>query len=173
MIQPMDNRYQFVIIILFGILGFINLSYALPEDRQAMFYLKSDTADIDQSTHVGIFTGHVEIDQGTTHLRSNTAKTIGNANNQLTQAIAKGSPSKQAHFWSQMSDNKPLLHAWADAIYYFPEQNRVELVGNAKVQQGDDTFKAPKIIYDTKNQHVITKAEGTQRTTITLNRETA
>lgn len=147
------------------------LSYkalALPDDNAQIMYMRSDTADISQEKHKGVFKGHVELDQGTTHLRAASAITKGNADNKLVKAIAYGDAKEQAHYWSTTSTEKPPMHAYADTIYYYPEKHLIELVGNAKITQGDNTFTAPKIIYDTEKQHVLTERAGNKRTSITI-----
>ena len=167
MIQNMAKTFFLMI----GSIVFLSSTHALPQDRDEIFYLSSDEADISQSKNKGLFKGHVKIDQGSSHLRSAEAETHGDENNKLVKAIAKGNQQKKAHFWTILTQNQPELHAWADIIYYFPKQNRIELVGNAEVSQGDNTFKAPKIIYDTEKQHILTERQENKRTTITFHPE--
>lgn len=142
--------------------------FALPEDRQKQLVLSADSADLNQQSHHGVFIGNVQLDQGSTHLRASSARTEGDKLNKLVLAEAKGDDKEQAHFWILTELNKPPLHAFADTIQYFPERNIVELIGNARVAQGDNSFSAPKIIYDTLKQHVLSKSDGKTRTTIIL-----
>ncbi|GGI81028.1 lipopolysaccharide transport periplasmic protein LptA [Legionella impletisoli] len=144
------------------------ISFALPDDREKTLYLRANKADINQATHKGIYTGDVELDQGSSHLRAAFAITQGNESNQLIKAFAKGDTHAQAHFWCLTAHNKPVLHAYADKIYYYPNKHIIELVGNAKVSQGENTFQAPTILYNVEQQHVITKRSGNQRTSITI-----
>lgn len=148
------------------------MSYALTQDKQATVYLSAGSASINQSTHTGMYTDHVAIDQGTTHLRADTAETKTNEKNQLIFALAKGNAHALAHVWTDTAIDKPPVHAYADVIRYYPIEHRVELIGHARVVQGDNAFKAPLIIYDTLTQHVVTKPEGRERTTIIFNRAT-
>ncbi len=141
---------------------------ALPDDREKIMQLSADTADLNQQTHQGEYIGNVQLDQGTTHLRAASARTEGDKQNKLILAIAKGDSKKQAHFWVITELNKPPLHALADLIQYFPERNIVELIGNARVTQGENSFSAPKIIYDTVKQHVVSRSNGKERTTIII-----
>ncbi len=144
------------------------ISFAMPDDREKILTLSADSADLNQQTHQGEYIGNVQLDQGTTHLRAASARTDGDKQNKLVLAIAKGNKKEQAHFWVITELNKPALHAFADLIQYFPERNVVELIGNAKVAQGDNSFTAPKIIYDTVKQHVVSKSDGKTRTTIII-----
>lgn len=144
---------------------------ALSSDREQLLKVSADSADLNQSTHQGVYEGHVEIDQGTTHLRAEKAITEANEKNKLIKAIALGNDKKQAHIWTLMEKNKPLLHAYADKIYYYPERNIVELIGSARIIQGENTFSAPKITYNTLEQHVVTEKKGHTRTTIIIHPE--
>ncbi len=166
-----QNKVNNIIFLLLLSLCVNGQVFALPEDRQELMHLKADSADLNQSTHRGVYSGHVELDQGTTHVRAVEAITEGNEKNQLIKAVAKGSKKDQAHYWSLPDKDKPEVHAYADSIYYLPEKHRIELIGNARIVQGNNSFSAPKIIYDTEKQHVITQASGNQRTTIIFHPE--
>lgn len=147
------------------------LCFSLPEDREQIIKLHADTADLNQSTHRGVYKGNVCLDQGTTHVRAAEAITEGNAENKLVMALAKGDKKNQAHYWATPEKDKPELHAFADEIYYYPERHVIELVGNARIQQGENSFSAAKIIYDTESQHVLTENNGKGRTTIIIHPE--
>ena len=145
-----------------------NLCFALPDDRNQTMQFSADSADLDQQVHRGIYTGNVQLDQGTTHIRSAQAITEGNSNNQLLKAILKGNQESQAHYWTLTATEKPPLHAFADTIYYYPERHTIELIGHARVEQGNDSFSAPNINYDTLQQHVTSNSNGKERTTIII-----
>ncbi len=144
---------------------------AMPDDREKIMSLSADTADLSQETHRGEYQGHVELDQGTTHLRAARAVTEGNQQNKLVVAIAEGDKENQAHYWTQTALDKPLLHAYADSIRYYPDKHLIELIGNARVEQGNDSFSAPKIRYDTLKQHVLSQSDGKSRTLIVIHPE--
>ncbi|WP_419420881.1 lipopolysaccharide transport periplasmic protein LptA [Legionella sp. D16C41] len=139
---------------------------ALEKDRTAIAKLGADSADLNQQTHQGSYKGNVQFDQGTTHLRANEAITIGNEENKLTFAKALGTEKEPAHFWTQTDDNKPPLHAYALEIHYYAEKHLIVLIGNARVEQGEDSLAAPKITYDTEKKHVVTYGNKKLRTTI-------
>ncbi len=154
------------VIILF--LGLQSLANALPTDRQKVINVIADTADISQATHKGVYKGHVELEQGTTNLRAIQAETYGNEKNQLILAIARGDKSIQAHYWTMTAEDKPLLHAYADIIRYYPMKHLITLTGNAKVIQGTNSFSAAKITYDTIKQHVVSESNGDTRTKMVI-----
>jgi lipopolysaccharide export system protein LptA len=144
------------------------MGYALPTDKEQIMHVVSDSADLSQQNHKGVYTGNVEFTQGTTNLHAAKAVTQGDAKNQLTLAIANGTNGKQAHYWTETGPNKPAFHAYADTIKYYPLKHIIELSGNARIEQGPNSMSAPKIIYDTLKQHVVTQHNGKSRTTIIL-----
>lgn len=152
-----------VLIILFSQQGL-----ALPNDREQTMHVEADSADLNQLLHMGTYKGHVEFVQGSTNLHASQAITKGDNKNQLTYAKAEGNKKQQAHYWTQSEPGKPPFHAYADTIHYYPLKHRIELVGNARVEQGPNSLRAAKIIYDTLAQHVLTSSNGSTRTTIIL-----
>ncbi|KTC65726.1 lipopolysaccharide export system protein LptA (plasmid) [Legionella adelaidensis] len=166
MFQNKVNCFFVIIIVLLS-----GNCFALPEDKNEVINLRADSADLNQQTHNGKYIGNVEFDQGSSHLRAAEAITKANEKNELIKAIAKGSKKEQAHYWALTAPDKPPLHAYADKITYFPERHIIELIGNARVEQGTDSFSAPKIIYDTEHEHVVTESDGKKRTVIIFHPE--
>lgn len=139
---------------------------ALPTDKEQVMHVVADSANLSQQNHTGTYTGHVEFIQGTTNIHATKAITKGNNKNQLTLAIASGTKEAQAHYWTQSETGKPPFHAYADTITYYPLRHIIELKGNARIVQGDNSMSAALITYDTIKQHIITQSSGTTRTTI-------
>ncbi|OGV49942.1 MAG: LPS export ABC transporter periplasmic protein LptC [Legionellales bacterium RIFCSPHIGHO2_12_FULL_42_9] len=80
-------------------------------------------------------------------------------------------PERLAHYWTQPAVDKPVMHAWAEIIHYYAKRHRIELIGHARVEQGDNSLVAPTIFYDTLKQHVIAKNKGKIRTVIIFHPE--
>lgn len=139
---------------------------ALPTDKDQVMNVVADSANLSQQNHTGTYTGHVEFAQGTTNIHAAKAITKGNDKNQLTLAIASGTKEAPAHYWVQSEAGKPPFHAYADTITYYPLRHLIELKGNARIVQGDNSMSAALITYDTIKQHIITQSSGTTRTTI-------
>lgn len=158
-------------VLAFILLSITAICFALPEDREQVMNLRADTADLNQETHRGVYVGDVQLEQGSTHVEAAEAVTEGDANNKLIRAVAKGDKKVQAHYWALTATDKPPLHAYADEIIYYPDRHLIELIGDARITQGDNSFSAPKISYDTERQHVITQRDGKLRTTIIIHPE--
>jgi lipopolysaccharide export system protein LptA len=153
-------------------LGFMSLSselYALTSDRLQDVYFRAGHASFDEKTGQGIYDNEVTIDQGTSHLRATHATTTMDKQHRLTRAAAFGSPLKQAHFWTQTALDKPYLHGYADTIYYHPVIHQLELIGHARITQGENTLTAPNIRYDTQAERLITTIQNNEGTVIRIN----
>ncbi len=144
---------------------------ALPEDSKAVLLVHAGSADLNQTTHLGTYKGGVALDQGTTHIRAANALTQGNAANQLVKAIIEGDGSVQAHYWTLMSPDKPVLHAYADKIIYHALQDKIELIGHARVEQGQHQVTAPILHYHIKSQNVVSLPTTGEQTIITIHPE--
>ncbi|PJD93623.1 MAG: lipopolysaccharide transport periplasmic protein LptA [Legionella sp.] len=154
-----------------ALLCFSQAIMALPEDSKAILLVHAGSADLNQSTHLGTYGGGVALDQGTTHIRAARALTQGNAQNQLIKAVIEGEGKTQAHYWTLMSQDKPMMHAYADKIIYYPLQERIELIGHALVKQGQHQVIAPVLHYHIKTQHVVSLPQTDQQTVITIHPE--
>ena len=144
---------------------------ALTTDKEKVMHVMADSADLNQHEHKGTYIGNVELVQGTSNLHASKAITHGNEKNQLVLAIANGVKGQQAHYWTTTDPKKPPFHAYADVIRYYPLRHVIELIGNAHVEQGKDSFSAAKISYDTVKQHVLSHGEGKKRITIIIHPE--
>lgn len=163
MCQPKVKTGLYLILMIISIIG-----YALPTDKEQTMHVVSDSADLSQKDHKGVYSGNVEFIQGSTNLHAADAVTQGDNKNQLTLAIANGKKGEQAHYWTETGPDKPPFHAYADTIKYYPLKHLIELIGNARVEQGTNSLSAAKISYDTLEQHVITESKGKTRTTIII-----
>ena len=148
-----------------------HLALALPDDRLQTMALHANSAELDHQLHRGIYLGDVEMQQGSTHVRAAKAITQGNTKNQLIQAIILGDHHAQAHYWVTPEKDKPPVHAYADTIHYYPERHLIELIGHARVEQGNNSFSAYKITYDMIHQQVISSRDAHQRTSIIIHPE--
>ncbi len=163
MIRIAGNLYYGILLLLLT-----PLCFALPTDKNQILNFRANSADINQETHLGIYKDNVELDQGSTHLRAAKAMTEVDAKNKLIKAIAEGSKTEQAHFWTLTDEKKPPVHAYANTIRYFPEKHLIQLIGRARVEQGKDSFSAPTIDYDTLHQHVLAQSHHSQGQTVII-----
>lgn len=153
------------LISMLSMLLFPNLSSALSTDKLQPAYIKADSATINHKTKICVYSGHVQLTQGSTVITADTLTTHADAQNQLEQATAVG----KFAVYSTLPDNTQLkLVATALTINYYPKKAQVELIGDAKATQGSDSFAGPKINYDIKQQIINSPASKEGRTTIII-----
>lgn len=147
------------------------LSLALPSDNLEKLYISSDAAQIDRTTGVGVYTGNVKIDRGSTHVIANQLTTYSDKQNKVVKAIAVGDNKQPAQYRTTPTADKPELVATANNITYFPQKHYVILTGNAIVTQGNDSITGPHLEYDLNKQILTTmpdKQTTKGRTTIVI-----
>ena len=154
----------------FFIFMMTSMLWALPDDRSQPARLTANTADLNQETHTGVYTGDVQFDQGSSHLRANKAITHATKENKISSAFAYGTKNTPAHYWEQTALDKPPIHAYAIEIHYDATKHRIDLIGEARVVQGEDSFTAPQISYDTLTKQIIAKADKSARPQIIFHR---
>lgn len=143
----------------------------IASDQTAKLYITSDSAELNKSTGISIFTGNVKVDHGTTHVTCDKLTTYSDKNNHVVKAVAEGENGDLATYQTMTDPQKPVLNAKAEVIQYFPQRHYVILIGQAYVIQGTDSVAGPRLEYDLKNQVLITKTipgAATGRTQIVI-----
>lgn len=152
-------------------LAYSALSWGLNTDQEQPLTAEAKSAILDHNKHTATFIEAVKADQGTTHLTADKLIIFSNTAHHVTQAIAYGNQNL-ATYRTIPEENKPELYAEAEQIQYYPDQNKVILLGNAKVVREQDTFSGPRIEYDTEKQIVISPPSEIGRTHIVLQPQT-
>jgi len=127
---------------------------------QAKMYIGADSAKIDKLTGDSIYEGHVKIDRGTTHVTADKL-TVKSADGKAVLLTAYGNPQQLAHYQTKTSVDKPVLDAYALVINYYPPQRIVELIGQAKVTQGNNQINGPHLQYDLNKKILVAIKDNT------------
>jgi lipopolysaccharide export system protein LptA len=142
--------------------------HALSTDNQQPATITADTITYNRNTGVGVYIGHVQIAQGTTHIEADRITTYTDKANKLTKAVAIGNPAR----YTTLPDAKQsILIATASTITYQPLAKLIVLTGHAKVKQGSNNITSPKIIYNIQTQVATTTSINQERTVITYTPE--
>lgn len=130
------------------------LAWALPDDREQPIYVQSDRAERDERKGITVYTGEVEIDQGSLHISADRV-TIRDADEQVSRIEAAGEPAKMRQ--KPAPDREP-VYARARTIEYDVVQEVLTLVEDASVTQEGTTVTGDRIVYYVREQRV--KATG-------------
>ncbi|SEQ26821.1 lipopolysaccharide export system protein LptA [Ectothiorhodospira magna] len=112
-------------------------------DRTLPIHIEADSATLDDNRGISIYRGNVRITQGTTEISGDTV-TVHTPGRQLERMTAEGQP---ATLRTQDPQGRE-VQAEATRMAFFPNEQRMELSGNARVHQGTDEFRGSRIIYD-------------------------
>jgi len=131
-------------------------SHSLPEDSDQPIHIRADTAEIDNQAERVIYRGSVQVDQGTLRVTADTM-TIEYEEQKVVRIIAVGTP---AHYTQQIEADDENVKADALTIVYHTRDERVDLKGEANLEQEGSTITGDLIIYDIVAGKVDATAEG-------------
>ncbi len=136
----------------------------LDSDRSQPIHIEADRATLSEKGDKSIYEGNVELRQGSLHLKGDHM-TVLLANNQVDKIILAGKPATL----QQKQDNTD-QHAEADNIEYSASDERVILLGNARIwQTSEEEFRSERIVFNLKDNTVNAGGENTRdRVHITL-----
>ncbi len=140
-------------------------TYALPSDSEKNMHITADSTLLNYKTGFNLYEGNVKITQGETRLTAERLTTQRNNNHKMEEAIAYGTKTL-AHYWTIPRKGDQVLHAKANIIKFYPLKSLVVLNGNVLVTQGNNSFQGPEIIYNIKDQTVVSPPTKKGRATI-------
>ncbi len=152
--------------ILFLLIFFIPLAWALSTDQSQPLYISSKSATYDREKHIIIYEGNVQAHQGTSNLSGDKLTIYQTPSNKIDNLVTTGNP---AHYDTIPEPNKSRLFVVAQKITYYPDKKIVVLEGNAEVKQENNLFKGPYIWYDMVNGVVHSRTNNpNERTTVII-----
>lgn len=143
-------------------------SMAQSDDAHKIANIASDSVEYNNKTGIAKYIGHVHAKQGTTQMDADKVTLLRNKNHQIDTIIALGNP---AHYTTLPDHERKILDAKAQVIEYYPQSGKVVLKQNATVKMGDNTFSGPHIIYNMKQQTVVSLPSKNNQTHIVITPE--
>lgn len=130
---------------------------ALPDDQYQPIEIQANSATHHEKTGLTSYLGNVLIKQGSIRVEADNV-TVSNATDQKsTHLIASGHPAK---FQQQPEVDKPVIFAEAHNINYQLDIGKIELIGEARLYQGESRIQSDRITYLVEEQ--VFKAEAAQ-----------
>ena len=142
---------------------------ALPEDSSAPVEIEADSANLDQARQVTIYTGDVEIRQGSMLLRADKV-TINYKNGKPSVLTAIGNP---ASIKQKPGQDKAWITGKGQRIVYHLNSDEVILTGHAQLLQNQDSFRSDRIVYSRRSGQLKagSSAQGKQRVKVIIKSE--
>lgn len=123
---------------------------------KAPVHISADHFRFDQKKGVGNYTGNVVVTQDKLLIKGARLNIVAPANGPIEKLTMTGSP---AHF-QDTTPNGRHITGQAGTMVYSPGAQRIVLTGQARLQQGGNTFRASRIIYDLRQDLVDAGAPG-------------
>lgn len=131
-------------------------AHALPEDADQPIHIRADSAEVDQQAEQVVYRGSVQVNQGTLLVTADEM-TIEYEAQKVVRIIATGTP---AHYRQQLETDDDLVKADASTIVYHTKDERIDLRGNASLEQQGNTLTGDLIQYDIVAGKVDASASG-------------
>lgn len=141
-------------LILLSLLLISSSLQALPEDRDKPVQVTAQRMEWHNERQIGIYRGDVEATQGELRLESQTLTLYRGPEGQLTQAVAETSDGL-AYMRDLPNLEEPQVEAWAEHIDYHPAEEKIILTGQAKLLQGEDSFRGHRLTYHLTTQDLV------------------
>jgi lipopolysaccharide export system protein LptA len=129
------------------LLGTSHWVMALKSDADQPVYIDSNTATYNDAKAISIYTGNVVTVQGSLHIESDKL-VVYLKNGDVDKMVFTGKPAK---FRQLPGKGKEMIHGEGLTGEYYPAQNKLILIEEAVVSQGNTRSASRIITYDSKN----------------------
>lgn len=166
--RPRLHRLPGISLVLAALFGSAGLQ-ALSTDKDQDIEIESDSAYLDDTKNLSVYTGNVQVVQGSMRITGDKMTIYYTEANELDKIIVEGQPAT----FRQLPDNST-LHDEAEALVmeYYEQKNLIVLAEKARVKQGDRRLIADHVEYDTRlsqvranSNEVVGKPEAGQQDT--------
>ncbi len=142
--------------------------YALTTDKDKPIEISADKVEIDNSKGQSIYSGNVELSQGSLHITGSKLVAF-TSNGELTKADIYGSPATL----KQQPEEKELIDAKAEHIEInYNKDQEIILNKNAILIQGTNKFSGDKIKYIVATDQVIADSQKDSRVKVVISPKT-
>lgn len=133
--------------------------HALPDDRDQPIHITADKALRDEKKGVTIYTGNVQLVQGSMELDADSL-TILNTSDAAEEIIAEGNPAKMRQ---RPEPDEGIVHAHARVITYYQSEDRVHLKTEARIEQDGAVVAGDSIDYFITEQVITAESDQSQK----------
>lgn len=153
------------------VIASVMLLLAAPAEAQKVnidqpITIEADRATISEKQGVSTYNGHVVLTQGSIKITADSI-IVHHEQGQLTHVTAVGKP---VQYDQQGKTAEEDIRGQADTMEFFATEQRLLLIGEAKLSQGGNVFSGNQIDYDTRREVVsaTVSESGTQRVHVTI-----
>lgn len=118
-----------------------SVAMSLTSDREQPINIEADTLEIDDSRHISIYQGNVDMRQGSLHIRAERIILHFDQNNNLQWLEISGSPAA----FSLLNDNRQPMSGEARNIDYHQDKSLMKMRGDAVYRNDQDSIESDSI----------------------------
>lgn len=144
------TKNKFALLFIMGYLLAIPASHALPDDKNKEIHIASDQAQLDKPQGIIIYTGNVQMQQGTLNIQADKI-TLTRTPTGLEKIVAQGKP---AHYEQMFSIEDGKTQAYGETIIFLMQSEELTLLKNAGLKKQGNLFAGDKIVYLIKEQRI-------------------
>jgi len=123
-------------------------AHALSTDSEQPIEIVADGAEHDDARRMTTYRGNVVVDQGSLHMTAEIVVVLFDANDRVMKITSTGAPG---HFRQLPDGETDYRKAWANRMEYFPEQDLINLSGEARYEKDGNQVQADRLVYDSLN----------------------
>lgn len=124
---------------------------ALDSDANAPVQIESDHASFDQSRGIAIYSGHVQLNQGSIKIRADKIEVWAKAG-KMDKAIISG--HNELASFSQTTEAQNTITGKAREITLYQSTADIVFEGDASLEDGRNIISGPFIRYNSKNNNL-------------------
>nr|WP_229804153.1 lipopolysaccharide transport periplasmic protein LptA [Halomonas lutea] len=142
-----------------ALLGLVSpAAIALESDASAPIEIAADRLELDNRAGTAVYIGDVEMQQGSMKLTAGRVEIERNGQGEVSLVTAIGE-SERAYLEQKPAPEDPIVRGWGRTVIYHADQRRVELINQAELHQGGDTFRGAYVEYFLDRRQVQARSE--------------
>lgn len=138
-------------------------TWALESDRNQPIEIEADQGSLDQGNQHTVFSGNVQIRQGTLYIHAARVEVKRDAAGNQSMS-ATGTPVQ----FGQQLEKQGTVRGQANQVQYASNTGIVTLTGNASVERGGDRARGNRIVYNTRTEVYTVSGSGKGRVSIVI-----
>jgi lipopolysaccharide export system protein LptA len=131
------------------LLCLVSISFPVIADNKEKILIHADSMKLDVNTGSSVYRGNVSFTQGKIEIHGDTV-TVKSKNGTINEVIIEGKPAR----YNDTSQNNHIL-AESTNMNYRVEDNKLNMQGKARLEQGARIVQSENILYDTKKQIIL------------------
>ncbi|WP_246237619.1 lipopolysaccharide transport periplasmic protein LptA [Caldichromatium japonicum] len=131
--------------LLAGLFAVCSRPQALEADAQQPILIEADEVEVRETDNTSIYVGHVQVEQGSMHLRADHVTVYHRPDRQPRLIIAIGQP---ASYRQLLDGEQGDVQAFARRMEYDADKDELTLIGDGLLIQGEDRLTGERIIYE-------------------------